>query len=405
MPSFIRVLSSFLLAFSLLCPMQLTSTAEAFLGFNKKRPADEQPLPYREQLAPFEAVARSTSQLIMTYDEWLAYHRDKAEPTESLDASDLMYGYELAIGDVLDFRTIGHNDLVLERFAINSSGQVSFPLVGAVQLTGKTIPEVEQELQKRLAKYVKSPNVQITLRYARHFTGSVLGAVKKPGLHKQLEAFLKDSYRSSNDSVFRLPSLLKEAGGMKADADAEHIVIYRPSRQLFLTLDLVDFLQHGPSGPMPVLLPNDVVYVPRQPVNRQNSPEMLKLFASAGINENKFPVRVYGYVYKPDVYTLPAEQLTLQSALAKAGLHPNSSRTILLGRALPNGEIVSMTVDVREQDVALLPNDVVMAFKEQKGRKIERYIREASQIMYSLVAGKTLFELGNQGGGNFGGGP
>lgn len=110
---------------------------------------------------------------------------DTATPAVAKDAPELQRG---APGDTL----LRNNDLVritvfqeddlLTETRISKTGYINFPLLGALELAGKTVDEATAEIRNRLDKdYIINPHVTITvLEYAMQWV-TVLGEVQKPG--------------------------------------------------------------------------------------------------------------------------------------------------------------------------------------------------------------------------------
>lgn len=65
------------------------------------------------------------------------------------------------------------------RYRVEMDGQAYLPLVGAVQVTGRTIPDLREELVAQYSEIMVSPVVIVVPR----FRVSVLGAVRAPGLY------------------------------------------------------------------------------------------------------------------------------------------------------------------------------------------------------------------------------
>lgn len=67
---------------------------------------------------------------------------------------------------------------------VNTVGQVTLPLVGAVQAGGKTVQELEAEIAARLtAGYLQNPQVSVFVKEFASQRVTVEGAVKKPGIY------------------------------------------------------------------------------------------------------------------------------------------------------------------------------------------------------------------------------
>lgn len=66
---------------------------------------------------------------------------------------------------------------------INSSGQISLPLIGAVVAGGKTVGELEAEIAAKLkAQFLQDPQVSVFVKEFSSQRITVEGAVKNPGI-------------------------------------------------------------------------------------------------------------------------------------------------------------------------------------------------------------------------------
>lgn len=91
-------------------------------------------------------------------------------------------GSEYRIGpeDVLHISVWKEEDL--DRMAlVRPDGGVSFPLVGDIQVSGRTPLEVQDEIRSRLARYVPDAEVTVAVEKISGYTVFVLGEVNKPG--------------------------------------------------------------------------------------------------------------------------------------------------------------------------------------------------------------------------------
>jgi polysaccharide export outer membrane protein len=64
---------------------------------------------------------------------------------------------------------------------VSQQGAIVVPLVGELQVKGMRTADLERELQKRYAKYIRSPQVGVMITEYRQRV-SVMGAVQKPGV-------------------------------------------------------------------------------------------------------------------------------------------------------------------------------------------------------------------------------
>ena len=63
-------------------------------------------------------------------------------------------------------------------YLIDKEGEIDFPVVGKVKISGLSAEEVRALLRKKLAPYLKNPIINIRLK---NFTVTILGEVNKPG--------------------------------------------------------------------------------------------------------------------------------------------------------------------------------------------------------------------------------
>jgi protein involved in polysaccharide export with SLBB domain len=78
--------------------------------------------------------------------------------------------------------TVFQEDDLLTEARISKNGSIIFPLLGSVELAGKTVNQAVTEIRERLDKdYIINPQVTLTvLEYATQWV-TVLGEVQKPG--------------------------------------------------------------------------------------------------------------------------------------------------------------------------------------------------------------------------------
>ena len=91
--------------------------------------------------------------------------------------------YRVGAQDLLEISVFGVQDLS-KTVRVNSNGQISLPLVGAVMAGGRTIPEIETDLARKYADgYLQKPQVTV---FVKEFTSqrvTLEGAVRKPGIY------------------------------------------------------------------------------------------------------------------------------------------------------------------------------------------------------------------------------
>ena len=92
--------------------------------------------------------------------------------------------YRVGESDVLKISVYDHEDLKTT-VQVSRDGNITFPLIGKVQVLGLTTGQIEQKLASLLAAgYVVNPQVQILIDGFRGRVVYVTGEVKKPDAYK-----------------------------------------------------------------------------------------------------------------------------------------------------------------------------------------------------------------------------
>jgi polysaccharide export outer membrane protein len=89
--------------------------------------------------------------------------------------------YVLRNNDLVKITVFQEDDMTTET-RISKSGYITLPLLGAVQLSGKSVSDATNEIRTKLDKdYIINPHVTLTvMQYAEQWV-TVLGEVQKPG--------------------------------------------------------------------------------------------------------------------------------------------------------------------------------------------------------------------------------
>jgi protein involved in polysaccharide export with SLBB domain len=124
--------------------------------------------------------------------------------------------YRLAASDIVSVNVFQEPDLKTTT-RISGDGSVSLPLIGVVNLGGRTLDEASSLIRDRFLKgYLRNPQVQVVIeRYASRYF-SVLGHVNKPG-----------NYELRNESPLDVVGAVAMAGGFARSADETSVVVKR----------------------------------------------------------------------------------------------------------------------------------------------------------------------------------
>lgn len=91
--------------------------------------------------------------------------------------------YRIGPGDLLKLDVFGVEALSKRSVRVNASGQISLPLIGAVQASGLTAEQLADDIAVRLAKdYLQNPQVTIFIEEFTSQRVTVTGAVKTPNV-------------------------------------------------------------------------------------------------------------------------------------------------------------------------------------------------------------------------------
>lgn len=125
-----------------------------------------------------------------------------------VDAAKPADTYRVGPGDVLDVTVYDNPDLT-RLVTVQHGGEISFPLIGDLQVAGSNVTAVRDRLQELLGKdYLVNPQVEVKVREYRSQWVTVAGEVSRPGKY-----YL--------DGPKTLLELLTEAGGFTQGASGE----------------------------------------------------------------------------------------------------------------------------------------------------------------------------------------
>ena len=235
---------------------------------------------------------------------------------------------------------------------VSQEGIVSLPLIGDLNVKGKTVREVRSEIEHilRAGDFIKEPRVSVVIKEFRSKRIAVVGAVRDPGTY------------TLRENVTRLLDIVSLAGGIATTA-GQHLYVVRTHdvegarEKQVITVDLHDLLVLGDPALNLVLADGDVV----------NVPAAQKFF-------------VYGYVQKPGGYDL-TRRTTVLDAIAMAGglVEPMASPGYCVLRR-GNQEFEIDLVDVaegEEPNYYLQPDDILEAR--------QTFLRKVSLLLWDGV--------------------
>ncbi|MES2365072.1 MAG: polysaccharide biosynthesis/export family protein [Pseudomonadota bacterium] len=113
--------------------------------------------------------------LLVTSPVYSQSENETATPQAGADK-----GYKIGAGDVLEI-SVWKEDTLKKEVLVRPDGGVSFPLVGDMHVAGETAEQLQQEITKKLDKYIPDAVVSVALLKVKSNTIYVIGKVNKPG--------------------------------------------------------------------------------------------------------------------------------------------------------------------------------------------------------------------------------
>jgi len=157
-------------------------------------------------------------------------------------------------GDIIDVKVWRHDELDMT-ITIAPDGNISYPLVGAVQVSGLTYPELVATLETSLAEFLVDPSVAVNIVSVSNQKVFILGEVQNPAV-----------LQIQNDLTI-LEALVR-TGGIHPDARTSNVLLIRgdfESPELFL-IDVDAIYGKGDLSQMVLLQKGDIVYVPAKTI-------------------------------------------------------------------------------------------------------------------------------------------
>src|SRR5437762_10717188 len=150
--------------------------------------------------------------------------------------------------DILTVDVVGEKDLSKE-LRVSTSGTITFPFLGSIEVKGKTPAEVETLIKEKLGKdYLVDPQVIITVKEYRSRTVSVIGQVNKPGV-----------IALPAEQKLGILEAIAQAGDLAKSANKNRIEVSRNGKTQKFTLD--DLKKDTNPEKKFWLEPGDVIYV------------------------------------------------------------------------------------------------------------------------------------------------
>lgn len=225
--------------------------------------------------------------------------------------------YRLGSGDVVKITIFDHPELQLDT-RIDEQGQINFPLIGAVPVSGETAATAQKHIALALEKggFLKNAQVNLIVDKYRSQQVSVLGEVKNPGKF----------YLEAPSTVI---DLVAEAGGITLNGSDNIILIHRQQtgQPQQVEIDTRALYHDKQFAQDQQVRDGDVIFVPRAPV-----------------------FYIYGEVQKPGAFRLERNMTVMQALSVGGGITARGTqRGIQFKRRGKDGKAISVAASLDEE--------------------------------------------------------
>lgn len=308
----------------------------------------------------------------------------RANLNEPLERAIDQYRYRVGAQDVLSVVVWDHPELTLPQgqyrstqetgYVVRADGAIFYPYVGRIPVAGKTTEEIRVELTKRLAPYIKNPQLDVNVVGFHSKKFQLAGAIVKPGLYPitNIPLTVSQAIAQTGGVLHQQETGAARGGSIPYQlADLSHVLLIRSGERQ--ELNLLAYYQRGDQSQDRLLQPGDIVVVPDNSFNQ---------------------VHLLGELHEPGNYPMSGDKLNLAQALGAAGgvdLTTADTSRILVFRGA-RGKPQVFWLDSGSPDSLLLatqfqlqPQDVVYVSTSD----LSRFNRIVSQILPTV---QTLWQ-------------
>ncbi|MBI4833823.1 MAG: polysaccharide biosynthesis/export family protein [Planctomycetes bacterium] len=158
--------------------------------------------------------------------------------------------YKISANDVIEVFVWKNEDLSRD-VTVRPDGKISLPLIGETLAEGKTLEELDDELTRKYAEYLVSPDISLVVKKFAEEKVFALGEVSRPGVY-------------TISGTLSLVDLVSQAGGWTKAAKISNVFIIRGTVAKEPDVILVNMkeIMRGNTRGNVVLYPKDIVYIP-----------------------------------------------------------------------------------------------------------------------------------------------
>ena len=158
--------------------------------------------------------------------------------------------YRIGPNDILHIYVWKEPDLTRD-VTVMADGRITFPLIGEIMASGKTVAQLKQIITEKLKKYVTAPEVTVIVNESRSRTIYTIGKLARPGPYPLVPGMT-------------VLQALSTAGGFAEWADTKNIIIVRHEggKEVQLHFNYKEFIEGKNIKQNILLKPNDTIVVP-----------------------------------------------------------------------------------------------------------------------------------------------
>ncbi|HXW90876.1 MAG TPA: SLBB domain-containing protein [Terriglobales bacterium] len=299
-------------------------------------PLRHRPNPYADVPALYDLYAQYSRRSLVLERFGADVFRDGTSNFDELPM-DMPVGPEYVVGpgDGLSIDLWGGVSERLLR-VVDREGRVALPEVGSVEVSGKSLGEVQHVVQTVLRGQFRDVGADVSLARLRTVRVYVVGDVEHPGPYDV-------------SSLSTPLNALYTAGGPTSGGSLRILEHYR-GKQLIETVDAYDLLLHGIRGDLQRLQPGDTIRIP--PLSGE--------------------VTVEGMVRRPAIYELHSENNLAEVLELAGGVLPSGTlRHVDVERIVDHESRTMLRLDIPETDNQEQVRQALEDFKIQDGDKVK----------------------------------
>lgn len=300
--------------------------------------------------------------MLVVWLSWACAQSSTAQSDSATSSIDPEQASLIANGDMLDIAVFESPDLSTKA-RVSENGDVLLPLAGSVHVQGLSVSDASTVIRTRLMerRFVKDPEVTVSITEYATRGVAVMGEVKKPGIYTAMGSH-------------RLNDYISLAEGLTQQAGTQVSITHRAAPNQPAIIRISTSGKPTP-GSNPLIESGDTIIV-----------------SKAG------EVYIVGDVVRPGKYLMDHdEQLTIVQAIALA---QGTNRTALLKHSIiirktDTGRIeipvdVSKVLTMKSKDVTLADNDILFIPVSKAKAAVNRSVEAIVQTAVGAASFRTF---------------